>query len=464
MKVLRWILIFVLAVSCTIGFSLPIPAQNAVSLISSDLASSGDDSSLSVLRFDPARVKAALDQGDVAGAVELLELGWKQQYETYYEGRMRSRLLSADEIARSLTRIANLTKKRTALIYSISLPDALEVVLLLPNGNLSHHRIADANETALTETIRIYRTGIVNVNSQPEDYLSAAQQLYQWIIAPLQSELQAQQIDNLIFCLGKGLRSVPMAALHDGQQFLVEQYSLGVIPAFNLLDPHPSILRGTRVLAMGASQFETETPLPAVPIEINTIRDLWQGESWLNQSFTLEQLKTRRSAYPFGIIHLATHATFAPGSVQKSYIQFWDQALRIDQLGEMNLRSPIVQLLVLSACRTALGDPNAELGFAGLAVQSGAKAALASLWSVSDAGTLVMMVNFYQQLKNVSIKAEALRQSQLAMLRGQLHLQSSPIQRAIDETSLPADLQNTVKDDLSHPYYWAAFTMIGNPW
>lgn len=464
MKVLRWILIFTLAVGCTIGFSLPLSAQNPASPAPSSPASSSEDNSLSVLRFDPERVKAALDQGDVAGAVGLLELGWKQQYETYNEGKIRSQLLSADEIASSLTRIATLTGKRTALVYSISLRDALEVILLLPNGQLSHHRIADASETALTETIRTYRTGIVNVNSQPSDYLSAAQQLYRWIIAPLQPDLEAQQIDNLIFCLGKGLRSVPMAALHDGQQFLVEQYSLGVIPAFNLLDRHPSRLKGTKVLAMGASQFQTETPLPAVPIEINTIRDLWQGESWLNQSFTLEQLKTRRSAYPFGIIHLATHATFAPGSVQKSYIQFWDQALRLDQLGEMNLRSPIVQLLVLSACRTALGDPNAELGFAGLAVQSGAKAALASLWSVSDAGTLVMMVNFYQQLKNSSIKAEALRQAQLAMLRGQLHLQSPPIQRAIGETSLPDDLQSNIQDDLSHPYYWAAFTMIGNPW
>ena len=83
-------------------------------------------------------------------------------------------------------------------------------------------------------------------------------------------------------------------------------------------------------------------------------------------------------------MHLATHATFSPGSVNQSYIQFWDQQLRLDQLKQLNLQVPVVQLLVLSACRTALGDPQAELGFAGLAVQSGAKAAIASLWSVSS--------------------------------------------------------------------------------
>lgn len=459
MKFLRWILVFVLAIGCTIGFSLPLHAQNPASPVPSS-----DESSLSVLRFDPERFKATLDQGRIAEAVGLLERGWNQQYETYYEEKLRSQLLSTDEIATSLTRITALTGKRTALIYAISLPNALEVILLLPNGQLSHHRIADANETALTETLRIYRTGIANVNSQPNDYLPAAQQIYRWLIAPLQSDLKAQQIDNLIFCLGKGLRSVPMAALHDGQQFLVEQYSLGIIPAFNLLDRNPSRLLGTRVLAMGASQFQTETPLPAVPIEINAVRDLWEGESWLNQSFTVEQLNARRSVYPFGIIHLATHAAFAPGSVQKSYIQFWDQELRLDQLSEMNLRLPVVQLLVLSACRTALGDPNAELGFAGLAVQSGAKAALASLWSVSDAGTLAMMVSFYQQLKTAPIKAEALQQTQLAMLRRQLHMQSAPVQRAIEKAPLSADLQDAIESDLSHPYYWAAFTMIGNPW
>ena len=131
---------------------------------------------------------------------------------------------------------------------------------------------------------------------------------------------------------------------------------------------------------------------------------------------------------------------------------------------ELGLRQPVVQLLVLSACRTALGDLNAELGFAGLAVESGAKAALASLWSVSDTGTLLLMINFYQNLKTASIKAEALRQAQIAMLRGRAVLQSRSVIQTIPAALLPSELQGTNPVDFSHPYYWAAFTVIGSPW
>jgi len=119
---------------------------------------------------------------------------------------------------------------------------------------------------------------------------------------------------------------------------------------------------------------------------------------------------------------------------------------------------------VLSACRTALGDANAELGFAGLAVQSGAKAALASLWAVSDAATVVTMVDFYKNLQESPIKVEALRQTQLAMLHDQLHLESPSIQQVIRGIEIPASVENSISRDLSHPYYWAGFTMIGNPW
>ena len=65
---------------------------------------------------------------------------------------------------------------------------------------------------------------------------------------------------------------------------------------------------------------------------------------------------------------------------------------------EMEWDTPRVELLVLSACRTALGDEQAELGFGGLAVASGVKSALASLWYVSDQGTLGLMTEFYSQL------------------------------------------------------------------
>jgi CHAT domain-containing protein len=251
---------------------------------------------------------------------------------------------------------------------------------------------------------------------------------------------------------------MPLAALHDGKQFLVEKYNLALIPAFNLLDHRPSFLSGTQVLAMGATEFKTQKPLPAVELELSTItQDLWPGRSLLNEDFTLEKLQKERSKTPYGIIHLATHANISAQSAEDSYLQFWDQAFPLSQMRNLNLRIPVVQLLILSACRTALGNPQAELGFAGLSVQSGAKATIASLWSVSDGGSMVLMTDFYRQLKTADIKAEALRNSQIALLRGKVNLKTQ-------YSLLPPALVPLKDADLSHPYYWAAFTLVGNPW
>lgn len=452
---LRYGLWLVLAIACVLFLFHPVTAQPSPT---------PTPTPLSALRLDPQRLKATLDRGDVAAAVQQLEVGWQQQLEEYFQWSLRSDSLPPAQIAQSLTRIARLTGKRSALVYAIAIPDQLEVILLLPNGQLIHNRVTAAPPPVLTEVSRRFRTGLVNVNTSSSEYLPAAQQLYQWLIEPLKSALERQRIDHLIFCLGRDLRSVPMAALHDGQRFLIEQYSISIIPAFNLLDRNPARLQRARLLAMGSSQFETQEPLPAVPLELSAIAQLWQGEILLNEKFTLEQFRQERSRYPFAMVHLATHATFAPGEVQNSFIQFWDRPLRLDQFWEMNLRRPIVQLLVLSACRTALGDASAELGFAGLAVQSGAKAALASLWSISDAATAVVMVDFYENLKTAPTKINALRRTQLGMLHHRLHFETPSVQRAFRNFQIPENVAKLEDINLSHPYYWAGFTMIGNPW
>ena len=301
------------------------------------------------------------------------------------------------------------------------------------------------------------------------NYLQNAQKLHQWLIAPVAEELANHNINTLVFSMGRGLRTIPIAALHDGQQFLVEKYSLGLIPSFTLTDTSYVGLNGSQVLAMGASKFPgntEQTPLPAVPVELKTIvNNLWPGKSFLNQGFTLENLKQQSSKDKFKIIHLATHGEFHPGGADNSYIQLWDTKLRLNQLRQLRLYNAQVELLVLSACTTAVGDEEAELGFAGLAVQAGVKSALASLWYVSDTGTLALMTEFYQSLSNRPIKAAALRQAQLAMLRGEVHLQDGHILRNGNQhLPLPRELAGGGRRDLSHPYYWAAFTMIGSPW
>jgi len=302
-------------------------------------------------------------------------------------------------------------------------------------------------------------------NPRRNTYLPPAQQLYQWMIAPIEADLKARGIQNLVFIMDAGLRSVPFAALHDGKQFLVEKYSAGLMPSISLTDTRYVPIKNARVLAMGASEFTELQDLPAVPVELSTIADrLWAGNDFLNQAFTVENLLAQRQQQPYGILHLATHGEFRPGAPDKSFIQFWNTRLGLDKVRQLGLNNPPVELLVLSACRTALGDEQAELGFAGLAAQAGVKTAMASLWYVSDEGTLGLMTDFYEQLKRAPIKAEALRQAQVDMIQGRVRLEGGSLRTPNLDVPLPPALAQLGDAQLSHPFYWAAFTMIGNPW
>ena len=268
--------------------------------------------------------------------------------------------------------------------------------------------------------------------------------------------------------MGEGLRILPVAALHDGKQFLIEKYSLSLIPSISLMDTNYRPLQGTQVLAMGASQFINEEPLPAVPVEVETISEkLWEGSKFLNEEFTQNNLLTQRKNYPYPIIHLATHATFNRGKPSNSYIQLWgNEQIKLNRVRELGWSNPSVDLLVLSACRTAVGNREAELGFAGLAVAAGVKSALTSLWSVSDEGTLALMTEFYTYLNDAKIKSEALRQAQLAMLQGKVVITGGELRGSSTrgEVKLPSALANVNNQNLSHPYYWAGFTIVGSPW
>ncbi len=135
--------------------------------------------------------------------------------------------------------------------------------------------------------------------------------------------------------------------------------------------------------------------------------------------------------------------------------------MKFENLG---FNDPPLELLVLSACRTAVGDEQAELGFAGLAVQAGAKTALASLWYVSDEGTFGLMSEFYHHLSQAPIKAEALRQTQIAMIQGNVRVENGILYTANQEIPLPEAIAHLSESDLTHPYYWSAFTLIGSPW
>ncbi|MEO8890129.1 MAG: CHAT domain-containing protein, partial [Coleofasciculaceae cyanobacterium] len=414
------------------------------------------------------RLRNILNLRNSAEIVSQLDEVFQQEFEKYLGEKIPHEKVTVAGIRTVLKSINSETGTNPVVIYAVTMPEQLELVLVMPSGPPIRKVIPQAKAAVLQKTLVQFRKALINVEDS-SSYLVPAQQLYQWLIAPFEADLKALGIDTLIFCMDGGLRQIPLAALHDGKQFLVEKYSLGSIPSISLTNSSYKTVKDAQVLGMGASKFATLAPLPAVPTELNIITQLWRGDSFLNEQFTFNNLKAQRQRQPFEIIHLATHADFQAGKPSNSFIQLWDKKIQLNQLRQMGWnQAPQVELLVLSACRTAVGDENVELGFAGLAVQAGVKSALASLWYVSDEGTLGLMSEFYQQLRQpeITTKAGALRQAQIAMLRGQVRLENGQLRGlgGLGEIDLPPELRRQGNHDLSHPFYWAGFTMIGSPW
>ncbi|MEG4458887.1 CHAT domain-containing protein [Microcoleus sp. N9_A1] len=408
-----------------------------------------------------------LEAGQISAALSLLDKSFSQEFAEYLDINISDELVSPEEIQKKLASVGAQTGTKPSLIYLFSQPEELNLMLITSCGEVVHKSVPAANRAELLKVVTQFRDEITKPGVRATtSYLPSSQQLYKWMIAPLEDSLKKCETDTISFVVDRGLRGMPFAALHDGQQFLVEKYNLSLMPSINLTDTRYVDLRNSQVLAMGASEFSELNPLPAVPAEIAAISREWPGVSFLNEDFTLENLKRQHQSRPFGVIHLATHGEFRPGAPNNSFIQLWNSRLRLDQLRDLRLNDPQVNMLVLSACRTAVGDPQAELGFGGLALQAGVQTALGSLWYVSDEGTLGLMSEFYQQLKTARIKGAALRQAQIAMLRGDVRLEGGRLRGLSrgEGVELPASLQGFADLKLSHPYYWSAFVMIGSPW
>lgn len=393
-----------------------------------------------------------------------VERQWQSLYENYFGEAFPSQGLNGAEISRRLTELERQTGQRAAVVWLNPQPQALNTLMALP-GRTPLGYVNSAIGAAELEQLLGAFLAEVAVPTLDRDYLQLSRRLYDLLLAPLESQLQANHIDILILCAGPGLRSLPFAALHNGRNFLIEDYALALIPGFNLARIGPGAVNGARVLALGASKFTDLPPLPGVALELAAIRQIpWPGETLLNQDFTPAALRQKRRQGDYAIVHLATHARFETGAAQSSYIQFADRKVRLTEIESLGLDSPPVELLALSACQTALGDRQVELGFSGLALRAGVRSVLASLWSVSDAGTLALMGEFYYRLKENSQKAEALRQSQIALIRGGVSLREGAIHNARQAIPLPF-LPVAERDlNLSHPYYWSGFTLVGSPW
>jgi len=328
---------------------------------------------------------------------------------------------------------------QAAVIYPILLSDRLEVVVSIPKQPLHHYPTiipqSDAEKIFDKMLKSMRRTSLGN------ERLQIAKQVYDLIIKPTESDFANNNIKTLVFVLDGALKNIPIAALYDGKQYLMEKYSLALTPGLQLLAPHPLEKQRLKLLVGGLSESRQGfVSLPGVEAEIKEIKSEISSQVLFNQSFTSQKLQKQIDNASYPIVHLATHGQFS-SNPENTFVLTWDNRIDVKELGELlksreqDNRIPI-ELLVLSACQTADGDKRAALGLAGVAVKSGARSTLASLWPVDDQSTSLFMAQFYSELtKSTVTKAEALRRAQIALIK---------------------------QPEFQHPYYWAPFVMVGN--
>jgi CHAT domain-containing protein len=407
--------------------------------------------------------------------------------------------------------IENITRYEAEELPEDIEEDTLEEIPEERIANLELQPGDTVNRDELVREVEEFWREIQNPSS--DAYRESADRLYDLLVRPIEyqidllneAESQPEQkikINTLLFAIEQELGLLPIAALYDSEAelFLAEKYRVGIIPSFPKLNFLPSELDQADLLVMGTSEFrdpELFKPLTAVPLELSLLETIWdhrqggQTTVYRNEEFTLDALRQQRQQHPYQIVHLATHANFRPGRPGDSSIQLWDTALPLNdlQVATLNWSDPPVELLVLSACQTALGSSGAELGFAGLSLQSGVKSVLASLWYVNDLATLVYMMEFYRALREGVTKVEAVQTAQRAMLDEQrvaqtlkelylvtislltdgryLEVLTEAERSRLETLSNVLDQNNKraeVAEQFLHPYYWSSYTLVGSPW
>ena len=298
---------------------------------------------------------------------------------------------------------------------------------------------------------------------------SASRQLYTLLIAPIVPFLEAKGITTLLIAADQGLQAVPFAALHDGQRFFGDRYGFSVTPSLALTNFNSSSSAGQPIFVAGASKFDGLAPLALVPQELAGIGANAAANIFLNRNFTPELFFEKAGDPHYSRIHVATHAEFLPGGPASSYLYSGVGPMPMSSFSRLRLlrKGTPLDLITFSACRTALGDPSSELGFAGLAIQAGARSAAGTLWYVDDVASSAFFIQMYRYLNQGVPKAEAVQLTRQLFMRGLLHLEGDRLLSADGSVvldKLDSVQQRRVRDGLDHPYFWAGIELVGSPW
>jgi CHAT domain-containing protein len=364
----------------------------------------------------------------------------------------------------------------------VILPVVLEKkiwILVISEGGLITRYETKIDRLTLGKKVLELREHLGSPTSDLKTLQATSQQLYDWLIRPIEPSIKASKTPpKLIFALDGVTRYIPMGVLHDGQQYLTQRYPISTILSIETTNTEKSAIAdipNTRVLALGVAQeIQGYRALPAVNPELASIvqnTGIYPGQILLDRDFTRSNF--RQNLQDIKILHIATHGKFEPTRIKGSFLILGNgEELPIDDIQTFNFTD--LDLVVLSACQTALGNAEQEgieiPGISSYFLERGAKSVIASLWSVDDASTAILMQHLYRHLSTGKSKTEALRQAQLDLLnikdntsRTQA-IKSLPRFPALAQPpiTIPKTHNHPIAPGYTHPYYWAPFILIGN--
>ncbi len=356
--------------------------------------------------------------------------------------------------------------KNAALFYPLILDDRLELVILT-NDRPPIHKPVPITRKQLETEVTSFRNQLQNRSRLIKE---PAQKLYQSFIQPIEAELKAAGVDTIVYAPDDIMRYVPLAALHDGKQWLAERYQINYLTALALTPLEPDQNKTPRVLAAALTEahqvkvLDKTYTFPALQFtqpEIETLaKTLPNTTTLINQTFNRQTLTTGIPQNT--ILHLATHGMFVPNSPDQSIIVMGDGSTISLREIEQQWKLPNVSLVVLSACETAIGGKLGNgievLGFGYQMQRIGSRASISSLWTIDDGGTQGFMNTFYTELKQGKTPAFAIQQTQKDFIQGKV----TPTDIQQLRAGARPDIPGGIPTDLTHPYYWAPFILVGN--
>lgn len=324
-----------------------------------------------------------------------------------------------------------------AVIYQIVLDNSLEVILSIREQPLKHYRSKLDGENQK----KIFHEVCRKLNSicPFSDILLSAQRLYDWLILPAEDILQEQEITTLVFILDRFLCSLPMAVLHDGNQYLIEKYNIAFTPGLNLIAPEATTDSELNMLMGGLTATRQGiSAIPEVKQEISQISQIIPTQVLVDEEFTNQALQEKLNNSSWSIVHLASYSQFS-SHAEDTFVLTWSDRLKINDFSKLESKQHNqagIKLLVLTACNSVGEDSRTILGLTEIAICSGARSIVGTVRLMREPSTVNLWQEFYRLLTQGNIsQAEALRQAQISLLRN---------------------------PQSQHPYYWSSFILVGN--